>query len=121
MPTLWDNIEKTGTGVGGWMYNEVPLTYNQVIDPDSGLEVFYNGVGVTTGWSNQTELSSSWVNESEVSASIWDNEEFEGLLLLTEDLENITCESGEPIALESYLAWDNLTKVSTIFTNEAKI
>lgn len=47
MSTSWDSVKKPG---GGWAYNEVGYTYNQATDPDSGLSVYYNSVGLTTQW-----------------------------------------------------------------------
>ena len=66
--TTWDNQEKVGTGTGGWQYNEPNLNYNSVLDPDSNLPVYYNGIGVTTSWSNGTKTSpSSWINDTKTS------------------------------------------------------
>ena len=50
--TTWDNIEKSGTIGGGWFYNEANLEYNQLIDPDSGNPVYYDGLGVSSSWTN---------------------------------------------------------------------
>jgi hypothetical protein len=50
--TTWDNIEKSGTGNGGWEFNEPNLTFNQSIDPDSGNTVYFNGLGLSTTWTN---------------------------------------------------------------------
>lgn len=54
--TTWDYDEKIGTFEGGWFYNEVNLTYNQVSDPDGGGLVCYNGVGVTVSWTYDTKI-----------------------------------------------------------------
>lgn len=51
----WDNIEKPGVSGGGWDYNENLITYNQDIDPDTSLTVYYNGLGVVQSWSNQSK------------------------------------------------------------------
>lgn len=53
--TTWDLIEKSGTITGGWTYNEPNLAYNQVLDPDSGTPVYYNGFGSTPTWTLQTK------------------------------------------------------------------
>ena len=50
MSTIWDLIEKVGTFLGGWQYNEPNLTYNQLLDPDSGNVVYYNGLGLGQTW-----------------------------------------------------------------------
>ncbi len=51
--TTWDNLEKIGTITGGWSYNEVNLAYDQPVDPDTGNTVYYNGIGLSTTWTNQ--------------------------------------------------------------------
>jgi hypothetical protein len=50
--TIWDTIEKAGTSNGGWTYDEDNLEYDQLIDPDSGNKVYYNGVGTSVAWTN---------------------------------------------------------------------
>lgn len=47
MSTVWDSIKKPG---GGWAYNEAGYSYNQLADPDSGLSIYYNSVGLLTTW-----------------------------------------------------------------------
>jgi len=47
----WDNVEKSGSTTA-WEYNEVNMTYNQLLDPDSNLPVLYNGIGVSTSITN---------------------------------------------------------------------
>lgn len=56
--TTWDLQEKSGTGIGGWTYNEPNLTYNQLLDPDSGSPVYYNGFGNTATWTLLTKTIS---------------------------------------------------------------
>lgn len=51
----WDTQEKPGASGGGWDYNESNLTYDEDIDPDSDLEVYYNGLGEEITWTNQTK------------------------------------------------------------------
>lgn len=51
----FENREKPGTNIGGWDYNEDEITYNESLDPDTNLTVFYNGLGVSTNWSNETK------------------------------------------------------------------
>lgn len=48
----WDNIEKSGNAQG-WEYNESNLLYDSETDPDSGLEIFYNGVGTASSITNE--------------------------------------------------------------------
>jgi hypothetical protein len=48
----FDSQEKAGSG---WDYNDMNLTYNAVFDPDSGNEVFYNGIGRVTTFTNQSK------------------------------------------------------------------
>ena len=52
----WDNIEKSG-GSDGWEYDEVNLTYDALVDPDSGSTVYYNGIGTVTTFTNITKSS----------------------------------------------------------------
>lgn len=51
--TTWDTIEKSGTGAGGWFFNENNLAFNQETDPDSGNPVYFNGFGLSANWTNQ--------------------------------------------------------------------
>lgn len=52
----WDNQEKSGVTGAGWFYDEPNLFYDELKDPDSGNEdVFYDGIGLTTEWTNVTE------------------------------------------------------------------
>jgi len=46
---VFDTFERSGTG---WDYNEVGLTYNEIIDPTTSLQVLYNGVGTVASWTN---------------------------------------------------------------------
>jgi hypothetical protein len=74
MPTTWENLEKPGTLVGGWNYNELGMTYNQVFDVDTGLTVYYNGVGASATWTNQSpKPTTTYTNPSKVSSS-WTNQ-----------------------------------------------
>jgi len=52
----WDNNEKPGMAGGGWDYNEPNMTYDEDIDPDSQLTVYYNGLGTVPAW---TDVSKS--------------------------------------------------------------
>ena len=55
--TTWDLQEESGTSGAGWLYDEVNLTYDNLLDPDSGLPVFYDGLGSTVSWTNLTKSS----------------------------------------------------------------
>lgn len=52
----WENQEKPGTATGyGWDYNETGIAYNQDIDTDTSLDIYYNGLGLSSTWSKQTK------------------------------------------------------------------
>lgn len=70
----WDNQEKPGTLVGGWSYNELGLTYNQVLDLDTGNTVFYNGLGIAQTWTNQTPKPSTTYTKPSKTSSAWSNQ-----------------------------------------------
>lgn len=57
MSITWDKQEKPGVlpPSSGWDYDENLLEYDQDIDTESGLEVFYDGVGINTTWVNEDE------------------------------------------------------------------
>jgi hypothetical protein len=40
--TNWDLQEKSNNTAGGWTYDENNLVYDYLLDPDSGLPVFYD-------------------------------------------------------------------------------
>jgi len=48
----FENLEKVGTITGGWDYEEQDLDYEQIADVDTGNTVFYEGLGITTDWTN---------------------------------------------------------------------
>lgn len=73
MTTTWDDIELTGTGTGGWEYNEPNLTYNQDVDPDSGESVLYNGIGFTTSWASPSLNSTTMSNSQSFNSTNWSN------------------------------------------------
>ena len=50
--TTFDLREKAGAG---WDYDDPNLTYDAVTDPDSGLPVYYDGMGSATSWTNQNK------------------------------------------------------------------
>lgn len=50
MSTTWDLQEKSGSS---WGYNETNLTYDEAIDPDGGLPVYYNSVGLSATYTLQ--------------------------------------------------------------------
>lgn len=45
--TSFDLQEKTGAG---YLYDEANMTYDEVLDPDTGLPVYYDSVGASTSW-----------------------------------------------------------------------
>ena len=51
----WDFQEKAGLEGGGWDLNEPNLSFNEVIDPDSGKEVLFNSLGKPSVWTNQNK------------------------------------------------------------------
>ncbi len=73
MTTIWDNLELTGTSIGGWEYNDSNLTYNQAIDPDSGEPVLYNGVGFTSSWGSPSLNSTTTANSQSLNSTSWSN------------------------------------------------
>jgi hypothetical protein len=56
MPTTWDNIEKSGGITGGWSFNEVSISFNQVLDVDTFNTVFFNGLGLLAVWTNLNKI-----------------------------------------------------------------
>lgn len=52
--TSFDLQEKTGTG---YQYDEPNMTYDEAIDPDTGLPVNYDAVGIATSWSLEAKPS----------------------------------------------------------------
>jgi len=53
MTDTWENLEKPGIiNDGGWDYEEQDLDYDQILDLDTGNTVFYEGLGVSTDWTN---------------------------------------------------------------------
>lgn len=55
MSTNWEYELKPSTTAGGWEYNEPSYTYNQVLSPESGLSVKYNGEGTAVTWTNELQ------------------------------------------------------------------
>lgn len=52
--SIWDNQEKSGNNQG-WEYDETNLLYDSLLDPDSNLAVYYNGVGIVSSFTNETK------------------------------------------------------------------
>ena len=52
--TTFDLQEKTGSG---YQYDETNLTYDAVLDPDTGLPVLYDSFGENTSWVLETKPS----------------------------------------------------------------
>lgn len=55
MTTIWDNAPKPNTGLGGWNYDELGYTYDQLLDPTTGAIVYYDSAGILSIWNNQTK------------------------------------------------------------------
>lgn len=56
MSTTWDTQEKSGTdSPGGWEFNDANLMFNSANDPDTGEPVYFNGIGSTVTFTNQTK------------------------------------------------------------------
>lgn len=53
MVTTWIQQNKSGTTLGGWLFNQINYTFNQATDPVSGDIVYFNGAGVGQTWTNQ--------------------------------------------------------------------
>ncbi len=52
MTDTFENLEKVGTIIGGYDYEEEDMDYDQVLDLDTGNTVFYEGLGISTDWTN---------------------------------------------------------------------
>lgn len=50
--TTWKRQIKTG---GGWLYDEVGITYDGATDPASGLPVYYDSVATAPVFTNQAK------------------------------------------------------------------
>jgi len=74
MTTIWDNLEKSGTITGGWIYNQPGFSYNQAIDPLTGNTVYYNGVGLGQTWINQAPKSTTNYSNPSKTSSTWTNQ-----------------------------------------------
>lgn len=48
----------------GWTYDQIGITYDGVLDPISGMPVFYDGVGTAPTITNESKNSVSVTNES---------------------------------------------------------
>ena len=46
----WDLIEKSGFALGGWLFNETNLSFNDDKDPDTVSDVTYNSLGIEGTW-----------------------------------------------------------------------
>jgi len=55
MTTIWDNLEKS-TMLAGWTFNEALISFNQLLDPDTGNTVYFNGLGLDQTWTNQIKI-----------------------------------------------------------------
>jgi hypothetical protein len=48
--TQWENVQQPGQGA--WFYDQEGFTYDQELSVIEQLEVFYNGLGNVTVWTN---------------------------------------------------------------------
>jgi hypothetical protein len=55
------NEAKSGSG---WLYDQIPLTYDGALDPISGMPVFYDGIGSAIVITNESKNSVSVSNEA---------------------------------------------------------
>jgi len=53
MVTIWQNVDKPTTVIGGWSFNEIAFSFNEAIDEETGSIVYFNGVGTNQIWTNQ--------------------------------------------------------------------
>ena len=74
MATSWETLEKPGTTLGGWMYDEVNFTYDQILDLETGDTVYYDGLGLGSVWINDTPKPSTTYTKPSKTASTWNNE-----------------------------------------------
>lgn len=51
--TDFGSINQVKSGLG-WLYDQVGITYDAVLDPNSGVPVFYDALGNAVTWVNQT-------------------------------------------------------------------
>jgi len=51
----WEHQLKPGTEGGGQQYDDSNLEYDALLDPDSGNSVFYDSIGQSQTWTNQSK------------------------------------------------------------------
>jgi len=51
-------------GQGGQFYDEANMFYDVLVDVDSSSEVFYDGTGAISAWSDKSKASTSFSNQS---------------------------------------------------------
>jgi len=74
MTSTWDNVEKSGAIGGGWNYNEVELTYEQITDLETGNTVYYEALGLAQNWINQSPKATTVFSNSSKTSSTWNNQ-----------------------------------------------
>ena len=47
----------------GWNYDDPYLTYDEEFDPQTGMPVFYDGIGITPVITNESRNAASVTNE----------------------------------------------------------
>jgi hypothetical protein len=55
MVTIWNNVDKPTTNIGGLSFNEIAITFNEAIDEETGSVVYFNGLGTGQIWINETK------------------------------------------------------------------
>jgi len=74
MTTTWENLEKPGTIIGGWDYEEEDMDYDQVLDVDTGNAVLYEGLGLSQNWNNEApKPTTTFTNESPKATTVFTN------------------------------------------------
>ena len=74
MATTWDNLEKPTDFEGGYDFNEVGISFNQILDPETLNTVFFNGLGLVSVWSNQSPKATTVFTNGTKTASSWSNQ-----------------------------------------------
>jgi len=74
MPTTWENFERPGAPIGGWMYEEADFTYDQILDLETGDSVYYEALGVAQVWTNTTPKPTTTYIKPTKTASSWNNQ-----------------------------------------------
>ena len=55
MSTTWETYELPGVTGGGWEYDNAAMTYDDLVDADTGQTLYYDGEGTSQTWTTQTK------------------------------------------------------------------